>query len=400
MKRKREISEEGGVGFNGEKTKLKKSKNKNSKVEKSSKSKKEEEKLKLFYKLELAAFKNRKDTIKKKASGNLDLLNDDYESIKEISELVKEQVKINKCLLRTRILLQKVLVLANRLPLLPFVTFSDQMVKNRSLKESVKNELYQVKINEEKIKNDAAQLLITLHDLLKIHFLKCDIPVNEKETDRIDVIYDEEDKSFYENRRKLYNHNTTINEKKLFSVIDTWLPYSKKMCLNFFDIMHKITKISSVKTLKTYEQSISAQVSQAMLDLPTTLENSFRKKTNQKVIGEKFYELLFKEENTFPIHKYIYDEEMYYKKFLISAIQILKENQEDAELLKSEKNIYKIKKHDQKHKNRRSVSFDPIPKLINYMEPEREDLKRASAYDYMDNPGFVDVILSSLFQQQ
>lgn len=400
MKRKREISEVGGLGLNGEKANIKKSKNKNFKVEESSKSKKEEEKLKQFYKLEFAAFKNGKDRKKKKASGNLDLLNDDYESIKEISELVKEQVKINKCLLRARILLQKVLVLANRLPLLPFVTLSDQMVNNKSLKKSAKNVLYQVKINEEKIKSDAARLLITLHDLLKVNFLKCDIPINEKETDRIDVIYDEEDKSFYENRRKLYDQNTTINERKLFSVIDTWLPYSKKMCLNFFDIMHKITKISSVKTLKTYEHSISAQVSQAMLDLPSTLENSFRKKSSQKVIGEKFYELLFKEENTFLLHKYVYDEEMYYKKFLISAIQILKENQEDAELLKSEKNIYKIKKHDKKHKNRRSVCFDPIPKLINYMEPEGEDLTRESAYDYMDNPGFVDVILSSLFQEE
>lgn len=399
MKRNKQNSKERELGLNGE-PELKKTKKKNFKSGGSSKSKKEEEKLKQFYKLELAASKNGKNGKRKKASGNLDLLNDDYENIKEISELVKEQVKINKCLLRTRILLQKVLVLANSLPLLPFVTFSDQMLQNKSLKESVKNVLYQVKINEEKIKNDAAHLLITLHDLLKMHFLKCDIPINEKETDRIDVIYDEEDKSFYENRRKLYNQNTTINEKKLFSVIDTWLPYSKKMCLNFFDIMHKITKISSVKTLKTYEQSISAQVSQAMLDLPSTLENSFRKKLSQKVIGEKFYELLSKEKNAFPIHKYVYDEEMYYKKFLISAIQILKENQEDAELLKSERNTYKIKKHDAKHKNRRSVSFDPIPKLINYMEPEGQDLTRESAYDYLDNPGFVDVILSSLFQQQ
>ncbi|KYN93225.1 hypothetical protein PRSY57_0017100, partial [Plasmodium reichenowi] len=45
------------------------------------------------------------------------------------------------------------------------------------------------------------------------------------------------------------------------------------------------------------------------------------------------------------------------------------------------------------------LSNEPIPKLVNFMLPEPRDTKNDSAYEYMDNPDFINVLLSSLFQE-
>ncbi|CRH03660.1 conserved Plasmodium protein, unknown function [Plasmodium relictum] len=364
------------------------------------KNKYEKKKLDELYKLEIENFKKRKNQKHEKLNENLDLINDDYDDIKEISKQVNDQINLYKVLLRTRILTQKALSLSNKLPLLPFVSLKEKILDNNNLSNDIRNSLNETKCNEEKLKNDIGELLTILHNYLKKYFLKCNVPINEDLFNEVNIIYDEEDKSFYENRRNLYNEDTTKSEKKLFSIIDTWFLYSKKMCLNFFDIMHKITKMSSIKSLKTYEQSISSQINQVMFELPSLIENSYPETLNYEIIGKKLYELLYKDKRNFNLNKYIYDDEIYYKKFLMNAIQILKHNQEDSELLKSQKEIYKIKKkYNNNNVNRGKIlSFEPIPKLVNFMLPEPRDLKNENLCEYTDNPELVNVLLSSLFQ--
>ncbi|ETB57341.1 hypothetical protein YYC_04847 [Plasmodium yoelii 17X] len=98
-----------------------------------------------------------------------------------------------------------------------------------------------------------------------------------------------------------------------------------------------------------------------------------------------------------PFHFY---SQIYYKKFLLNAIENLKDNQNDNELLKAQKSIYKIKKkyNNDKADKGKIKSFDIIPKLANFMLPESRDTNVESHYDYMDNPELVNVLLSSLFQ--
>ncbi|CRG95977.1 conserved Plasmodium protein, unknown function [Plasmodium gallinaceum] len=374
--------------------------NKQSKKGLLKKNKYEKDKLGELYKLEIENFKKEKDQKNEKLTENLELINDDYDNIKEISKKVNDQINLYKVLLRTRILSQKVLSLSNKLPLLSFVSLKDKMLDNDNLSKDIRNSLNEVKCNEEKLKDDIGDLLTILHNFLKKYFLKCDIQINENLFNELNIINDEEDKLFYENRRKLYNEDTTKNEKKLFSIIDTWFLYSKKMCLNFFDIMHKITKISSTKSLKTYEQSISSQINQVMFELPSLIENSYPEALNYEIVGKKLYELLYKDERNFNLNKHIYDDEIYYKKFLLNAIQILKNNQEDSELLKSQREIYKIKKkYDNNNVNRGKIlSYEPIPKLVNFMLPEPPDWKNESLYEYVNNPELINVLLSSLFQ--
>ncbi|SBT71920.1 conserved Plasmodium protein, unknown function [Plasmodium malariae] len=362
------------------------------------KNKKEKKKLDELYSLEiknLGKRKNEECDNDGKASDNSDFLNNDYDDIKEITKQVKEQVNLHKLLLRTRILIQKVLSLSNKLPLLPFVSYNEQILNNRedkndddddnNLHQHNKNLLREIQLNEHKLKDDIGELLTILHNFLKKYFIKLNIPINEKAYNEINIICDEEDKPFYENRTKLYEENTTESEKKLFSLIDTWFTYSKKMCLNFFDIMHKITKISSVKSLKTYEQPISSQINQVMFDFPSIIESSYPRSVNHNIIGKKLYELLYADTENFYLNKYLYDDEVYYKKFLLNAIQNLKDNQQDNELLKSQKELYKIKK------------ICNIRKSDIYL-PEPSDSKSENPYDYMDNPELVNVLLSSLFQ--
>ncbi|CAI7722670.1 AATF domain-containing protein, putative [Plasmodium vivax] len=391
------------------------------KKKKKRENKKEKDKLDELYKLEIKNYKKKGRGRKKHHAGseqevdssddNSDLLNNDYSDVEEIANQVKEQVSLYKFLLRTRILTQKVLCLSNKLPLLPFVAYNEKLAdkekknKNGDV-ESAKNctnvndSLSDVQLDEEKLKNDIGELLTVLHNLLKNKFIKVDIPVNKNAYNEVNIICDEEDKPFFENRTKLYEQHTTESEKKLFSLIDTWFKYSKKMCLNFFDIMHKVTKISSVKSLKTYEQPISSQISQVMFDLPALIQSSCPQTINYHVVGKELYERLYGDDSNFSLNQYIYDDEAYYKKFLLNAIQNLKDNQEDSELLKSQREIYKIKKkYESKHVNKGKItSFDPIPKLVNFMLPEPRDSRIESTYDYMDNPELVDVLLSSLFQ--
>ncbi|ANQ06621.1 Uncharacterized protein PCOAH_00006560 [Plasmodium coatneyi] len=382
---------------------------------------KKKDKLDELYKLEIKNYKKKGKKRKKHYDGseqevdssddNSDLLNNDYSDIEEIANQVKEQVSLYKFLLRTRILTQKVLCLSNKMPLLPFVAYNEKLAEKEKKNENevlesaenctnVNDSLNDVQLNEEKLKNDIGELLTVLHNLLKNKFLKVDIPVNKDAYNEVNIICDEDDKPFFENRTKLYEQDTTESEKKLFSVIDTWFKYSKKMCLNFFDIMHKITKISSVKSLKTYEQPISSQISQVMFDLPSLIQSSCPQAINYHVVGKGLYDRLYGDESNFSLNQYIYDDEVYYKKFLLNAIQNLKDNQEDSELLKSQRQIYKIKKkYESKHVNKgKIISFDPIPKLVNFMLPEPRDSRIESTYDYMDNPELVEVLLSSLFQ--
>ncbi|CAA9990066.1 conserved Plasmodium protein, unknown function [Plasmodium knowlesi strain H] len=385
--------------------------------------KKDKDKLDELYKLEIKNYKKKGKKRKKHYGGseeevdssddNSDLLNNDYSDIEEIAYQVKEQVSLYKFLLRMRILTQKVLCLSNKMPLLPFVAYNEKLAdkekKNENEKQvfesaenctNINDSLSDVQLNEEKLKNDIGELLTLLHNLLKNKFIKVDIPVNKDAYNQVNIICDEEDKPFFENRTKLYEQDTIESEKKLFSLIDTWFKYSKKMCLNFFDIMHKITKISSVKSLKTYEQPISSQISQVMFDLPALIQNSCPQAINYHVVGQELYKCLYPDGSNFNLNQYIYDDEVYYKKFLLNAIQNLKDNQEDSELLKSQRQIYKIKKkYESKHVNKgKIISFDPIPKLVNFMLPEPRDSRIESTYDYMDNPELVEVLLSSLFQ--
>ncbi|GAW82762.1 hypothetical protein, conserved [Plasmodium gonderi] len=379
------------------------------------KKKTEKDKLDELYKLEIQNYK-KKGKGKKYCNGSevdidtsdddSDFLNNEYDDIKEVSKQVKEQVSLYRFLLRTRILTQKVLCLSNKLPLLSFVSYKEKLSNcdknsnDENLKNNVNGSLNDVQFNEEKLREDICELLTILHNLLKKKFIKLDIPINKNAYNEINIICDEEDKPFFENRTRLYEKETTESEQKLFSVIDTWFRYSKKMCLNFFDIIHKITKISSVKSLKTYEQSISSQINQVMFDLPSLIQSSYPQTINYNVIGKGLYEHFYEEKGDFNLNQYIYDDEVYYKKFLLNAIQILKDNQEDSELLKSQREIYKIKKkYDNKHVNKGKItSFDPNPKLVNFMLPEPRDNRIESLYDYMENPELVDVLLSSLFQ--
>ncbi|SBS86955.1 conserved Plasmodium protein, unknown function [Plasmodium ovale] len=401
---------------------VKKVKKNSGKIQKrgiSKKNKEEKEKLDALYKLEIQNSKKRKYNKHKgghavngeryddSSSVDSDFLNSEYDDIKEISKQVKEQVNLYKLLLRTRILTQKCLCLSNKLPLLSFVSCNELVLNNHhnnicdddNFNGNSDRSLNEVQNIEKKLKDDIGELLTVLHNFLKEYFIKVNIPVNEKLCNELNVICDEEDKSYYENRKKLYDEDTTESEKKLFSVIDTWFTYSKKMCLNFFDIMHKITKISSIKSLKTYEQPISSQVNQVMFDLPSIIENAYPQTINYNIIGEKLYTLLHSDGLDFNVNKFIYDDEVYYKKFLLNAIQNLKDNQEDSELLKSQREIYKIKKKYKQTVNKGKIlSFEPIPQLVNFMLPEPNDGKTESAYDYMDNPEFVNVLLSSLFQ--
>ncbi|KJP88285.1 hypothetical protein AK88_02066 [Plasmodium fragile] len=400
---------------------LKKKKKNNNNNDHEDDDNREMDKLDELYKLEIKNYQKKGRKRKKQynaseeeldsSDDNCDLLNNDYSDIEEISNQVKEQVSLYKFLLRTRILTQKVLCLSNKLPLLPFVAYNEKLedkekqnknghVQGAENCTTVNDSLSDIHVNEEKLKNDIGELLTVLHNLLKNKFIKSDIPVNKNAYNDVNIICDEDDKPFFEKRTKLYEQDTTESEKKLFSVIDTWFKYSKKMCLNYFDIMHKITKISSVKSLKTYEQPISSQISQVMFDLPSLIQSSCPQTINYHVVGKGLYDHLYGDESNFNLSQYIYDDEVYYKKFLLNAIQNLKDNQEDSELLKSQREIYKIKKkYESKHVNKGKItSFDPIPKLVNFMLPEPRDSRIESTYDYMDNPELVEVLLSSLFQ--
>ncbi|VTZ67630.1 conserved Plasmodium protein, unknown function [Plasmodium chabaudi chabaudi] len=401
---------------------IKKTKKKaNSKIQGKKKKKKsfstkgndEKNKLNELYKLELKnnkKHKNNKYDSDDNSSDSLGFLNE-YDDINEISKQVAEQVSLYKLLLRTRILTQKVLSLSNKLPLLPFVSCSelilnqdsnehDENVENSNSSENYKNTLKEIQSSEQQIKDDIGELLSTLHFFLKKYFIKKNIAIDENADNQLNIICDEEDEEYYEKRKQLYDQNTTENEKKLFLTIDTWFKYSKKSCLNFFDIMHKITKISSIASLKTYEQPISSQINQVMFDLPSIIESAYPQVLSYNVIGEKIYEKLYSDNADFNLNKYIYDDEIYYKKFLLNAIENLKDNQNDNELLKSQKSIYKIKKkyNNDKADKGKIKSFDVIPKLANFMLPESRDINVESHYDYMDNPELVNVLLSSLFQ--
>ncbi|CAD2099589.1 hypothetical protein YYG_03818 [Plasmodium vinckei petteri] len=386
----------------------------------------EKNKLNELYKLELKNNKKHKSNkydSDEDSSDSLGFLNE-YDDINEISKQVAEQVSLYKLLLRTRILTQKVLSLSNKLPLLPFVSCSEQIlnqdgdehneennengennhsnenVENNNSSENYKNTLKEIQSSEQQIKDGIGELLSTLHFFLKKYFIKKNITVNENADNQLNIICDEEDEEYYEKRKKLYDQNTTENEKKLFLTIDTWFKYSKKSCLNFFDIMHKITKISSIASLKTYEQPISSQINQVMFDLPSIIESAYPQVLSYNVIGEKIYEKLYSDNADFNLNKHIYDDEIYYKKFLLNAIENLKDNQNNNELLKSQKSIYKIKKkyNNDKADKGKIKSFDVIPKLANFMLPESRDINIESHYDYMDNPELVNVLLSSLFQ--
>ncbi|EUT82907.1 hypothetical protein PFAG_03656 [Plasmodium falciparum Santa Lucia] len=377
----------------------------------SKKKKKNDEKTKLdeLYKLEIKNYKNGKkynnddDDDNNNISDDSDLLNNDYDDIKEISKQVNEQIKLYKHLLRIRILTQKVLTLSNQLPLLSFVTFNNNITHKDHVQNndndsnlSILNNIHQ---NEEQVKEQITNVLIILHTFLKKYFIKRNIHINENKINDIDIICDEDDKEFFQNRRKLYFEHSTQSEQKLFSLIDTWFTYSKNMCLNFFDIIHKITKLSSIKSIKTYEQPISSQINQVMFELPSIIEKSYPQNISYDIIGKDLYDYLYNDKH-FNLNKHIYDDEAYYKKFLLNAIQNLKDNQEDSELLKSQRQIYKIKKKYNKKENKGKVlSNEPIPKLVNFMLPEPRDTKNDSAYEYMDNPDFINVLLSSLFQE-
>ncbi|SOV16458.1 conserved Plasmodium protein, unknown function [Plasmodium sp. gorilla clade G2] len=378
----------------------------------SKKKKKKDEKTKLdeLYKLEIKNYKNGKKLKGKKyndddnnISDDSDLLNNDYDDIKEISKQVNEQIKLYKHLLRIRILTQKVLTLSNKLPLLSFVTFNNNITHNDHIQNNHNNSilslLNNIQENEEEVKEQITKVLIILHTFLKKYFLKRNIPINENKINDIDIICDEDDKEFFQNRRNIYIQHSTHSEQKLFSLIDTWFTYSKNMCLNFFDIIHKITKLSSIKTIKTYEQPISSQINQVMFELPSIIEKSYPQNISYDIIGKDLYDYL-NNDKEFNLNKYIYDDEAYYKKFLLNAIQNLKDNQEDSELLKSQRQIYKIKKKYNKKENKGKVlSNEPIPKLVNFMLPEPRDNKIDNNYEYMDNPDFINVLLSSLFQE-
>ncbi|SCN58841.1 conserved Plasmodium protein, unknown function [Plasmodium chabaudi chabaudi] len=364
----------------------------------------EKNKLNELYKLELKNNKKHKSNkydSDDNSSDSLGFLNE-YDDINEISKQVAEQVSLYKLLLRTRILTQKVLSLSNKLPLLPFVSCSEHILNQDSNEhnENVENTLKEIQSSEQQIKDDIGELLSTLHFFLKKYFIKKNIAIDENADNQLNIICDEEDEEYYEKRKQLYDQNTTENEKKLFLTIDTWFKYSKKSCLNFFDIMHKITKISSIASLKTYEQPISSQINQVMFDLPSIIESAYPQVLSYNVIGEKIYEKLYSDNADFNLNKYIYDDEIYYKKFLLNAIENLKDNQNDNELLKSQKSIYKIKKkyNNDKADKGKIKSFDVIPKLANFMLPESRDINVESHYDYMDNPELVNVLLSSLFQ--
>ncbi|SPJ11241.1 conserved Plasmodium protein, unknown function [Plasmodium sp. DRC-Itaito] len=377
------------------------------------KKKRNDEKTKLdeLYKLEIKNYKNGKTKKRKEyndygdnnISDHSDLLNNDYDDINEISKKVNEQIKLYKHLLRIRILTQKVLTLSNKLPLLSFVTFNNNITHNDHIQNNHNNSnlslLNNIQQNEEQVKEQITKVLIILHTFLKKYFLKRNILINENKINDIDIICDEDDKEFFQNRRKLYLEHSTQSEQKLFSLIDTWFTYSKYMCLNFFDIIHKITKLSSIKSIKTYEQPISSQINQVMFELPSIIEKSYPQNISYDIIGKDLYDYLY-HDKPFNLNKYIYDDEAYYKKFLLNAIQNLKDNQEDSELLKSQRQIYKIKKKYNKKENRGKVqSNEPIPKLVNFMLPEPRDNKSDSTYEYMDNPDFINVLLSSLFQE-
>ncbi|ETW56303.1 hypothetical protein PFUGPA_01727 [Plasmodium falciparum Palo Alto/Uganda] len=331
----------------------------------SKKKKKNDEKTKLdeLYKLEIKNYKNGKkynnddDDDNNNISDDSDLLNNDYDDIKEISKQVNEQIKLYKHLLRIRILTQKVLTLSNQLPLLSFVTFNNNIIHKDHVQNndndsnlSILNNIHQ---NEEQVKEQITNVLIILHTFLKKYFIKRNIHINENKINDIDIICDEDDKEFFQNRRKLYFEHSTQSEQKLFSLIDTWFTYSKNMCLNFFDIIHKITKLSSIKSIKTYEQPISSQINQVMFELPSIIEKSYPQNISYDIIGKDLYDYLYNDKH-FNLNKHIYDDEAYYKKFLLNAIQNLKDNQ---------------------------------------------DTKNDSAYEYMDNPDFINVLLSSLFQE-
>ncbi|SCN58840.1 conserved Plasmodium protein, unknown function [Plasmodium chabaudi adami] len=392
---------------------IKKTKKKaNSKIQGKKKKKKsfstkgndEKNKLNELYKLELKNNKKHKSNkydSDDNSSDSLGFLNE-YDDINEISKQVAEQVSLYKLLLRTRILTQKVLSLSNKLPLLPFVSCSELILNQDSNEhnENVENTLKEIQSSEQQIKDDIGELLSTLHFFLKKYFIKKNIAIDENADNQLNIICDEEDEEYYEKRKQLYDQNTTENEKKLFLTIDTWFKHSKKSCLNFFDIMHKITKISSIASLKTYEQPISSQINQVMFDLPSIIESAYPQVLSYNVIGEKIYEKLYSDNADFNLNKYIYDDEIYYKKFLLNAIENLKDNQNDNELLKSQKSIYKIKKkyNNDKADKGKIKSFDVIPKLANFMLPESRDINVESHYDYMDNPELVNVLLSSLFQ--
>ncbi|VWU48136.1 conserved protein, unknown function [Hepatocystis sp. ex Piliocolobus tephrosceles] len=431
-------------------------KNKKLKVKKSISKKLSVEKKKLddLYKLEIKNYKKSKYTKNDNNEGydssssnstsySDELLNNDYDDIKKISKLVQEHVQLYKFLLRTRILTQKLLCLSNKLPLLPFVSFNELLVNKKydedldgnnsnsdnsngdnsngdnsngdnsngdnsngdnSNGDNINNEKVspsnEIQYNEENVKNSMSELLCILHNLLKNYFIKSNITVNEKAYDEINIICDEDDKEYYEKRKQSYFQDTTDNEKKLFSLIDTWFRYSKNMCLNYFDIMHKITKMSSIKSLKTYEQPISTQINQVMFDLPTLIENAHPQKINHNIIGKELYELLYADNENFNLNQFIYNDEVYYKKFLINAIKNLQDNQEDNELIKSQKEFFKIKKKYTKDivPKGKVTSFEPIPKLINFMLPEPRSNKDDNPYEYVDNPEMIDVLLSSLFQ--
>lgn len=289
----------------------------------------EKNKLNELYKLELKNNKKHKSNkydndSDGNSSNSLGFLND-YDDINEISKQVADQVSLYKLLLRTRILTQKVLCLSNKLPLFPFVSCSEQIlnqndkehnkdynenVENNNSNENYKNTLKEIQSSEHKIKDNIGELLSTLHFFLKKYFIKKNITVNENEDNQLNIICDEEDEEYYEKRKKLYDQNTTENEKKLFLIIDTWFKYSKKSCLNFFDIMHKITKISSIASLKTYEQPISSQINQVMFGLPSIIENAYPQVLNYNVIGEKIYEKFYSDNPDFNLNKYIYDDEV------------------------------------------------------------------------------------------
>ncbi|SOV79119.1 conserved Plasmodium protein, unknown function [Plasmodium sp. gorilla clade G3] len=376
----------------------------------------EKKKLDELYKLEIKNYQNGKkkkgktynDDDDNNNSDDSDLLNYDYDDIKEISKQVNEQIKLYKHLLRIRILTQKVLTLSNKLPLLSFVTFNNNIThsehkqNNHNNNNNKNNSLFilnNIQQNEEQVKEQITKVLIILHTYLKKYFLKRNILINENKINDIDIICDEDDKEFFQNRRKLYFEHSTQSEQKLFSLIDTWFTYSKNMCLNFFDIIHKITKFSSIKSIKTYEQPISSQINQVMFQLPSIIEKASPQNISFDIIGKDLYDYLYNEKS-FNLNKYIYDDEAYYKKFLLNAIQNLKDNQEDSELLKSQRQIYKIKKKYNKKENKGKVlSNEPIPKLVNFMLPETRDTKSDNTYEYMDNTDFINVLLSSLFQE-
>ncbi|ETW35609.1 hypothetical protein PFTANZ_03663 [Plasmodium falciparum Tanzania (2000708)] len=352
----------------------------------SKKKKKNDEKTKLdeLYKLEIKNYKNGKkynnndDDDNNNISDDSDLLNNDYDDIKEISKQVNEQIKLYKHLLRIRILTQKVLTLSNQLPLLSFVTFNNNITHKDHVQNndndsnlSILNNIHQ---NEEQVKEQITNVLIILHTFLKKYFIKRNIHINENKINDIDIICDEDDKEFFQNRRKLYFEHSTQSEQKLFSLIDTWFTYSKNMCLNFFDIIHKITKLSSIKSIKTYEQPISSQINQVMFELPSIIEKSYPQNISYDIIGKDLYDYLYNDKH-FNLNKHIYDDEFNIHIYIFFCIDNKKENKGKV------------------------LSNEPIPKLVNFMLPEPRDTKNDSAYEYMDNPDFINVLLSSLFQE-